>query len=235
MTRRRGRLFGEGLLVASFACFLMAFALLARPESGGTVGLGRPASDPPQKQTASPPDLGALLVRVAEYCRRLEAAAFDFVCREEINELINIPAATSWGGEVTYLGRTARDVKSSYVYDYQCVRAGGSIREVRTLLKENGKEKKEPNALLKTEVVVFGTTLMGPVGLFGARFQPDYDFAVVGQDKVGKTKVLIVDARPKPDAPETTNLYGKAWVEPATADILRIEWSEGRVGRFDIF
>jgi hypothetical protein len=235
MTRRLGFLVRKCFVAASLACFLLLLALPATPEASGTAEFGQSAGKTPVKGIVPPPDLGGLLARVAEYCRRLESSAFDFVCREEINETINIPAATTWGGEVTFLGRTVRDVKNSYVYDYQCVRAGGSISEVRTLLKENGKEMNERNAALKTEVIVFGTTLMGPVGLFGARFQPDYDFSVVGQDKIGKTKVLVVDAHPKPGAPETTNLYGKAWIDPATTDILRIEWSESRVGRFEIF
>jgi hypothetical protein len=76
---------------------------------------------------------------------------------------------------------------------------------------------------------------MGPVGLLGERFQPHYDFSVIGRDKIAKRPVVVIDAKPKPDAPETTNLYGKAWIDPATADILKIEWSESRVGRHEIF
>jgi hypothetical protein len=207
---------------------------------------GQPSGGTAQKEVKPPPDLGALLARVAEYCRKLEASAFDFVCREEIAEKINPsldipeprPLTTGWGRpefDVKTISRIVREIKLSYVYDYQCVRADRSIREIRTLIKENGKETNVPNAQLKTSVVVFGTSLMGPVGLFGERFQPDYDFAVTGQDKIGKTKVLVVDARPKPGAPSSRNLFGKAWIDPATADILRIEWSESRVGRYEIF
>ena len=31
------------------------------------------------------------------------------------------------------------------------------------------------------------------------------------------------------------NLFGKAWVDPATGEILKIEWDESRVGRYEIF
>jgi hypothetical protein len=190
-------------------------------------------------------ELDALLAKTGEYCAKLEAAALNFVCREEIRETIDPTFdvnmrqvyVTDWTGipQKTWTARIVRKIKNTYVYDYQCIRAGRAIREVRTLLKENGRAKHDPNATLKTSIVVFGTALMGPVGLFGARFQPDYDFTIIGRDKVDKHPVIVIDARPKPGAPETRNLYGKAWVDPVTADILRIEWSESRVGRHEIF
>jgi hypothetical protein len=100
-----------------------------------------------------------------------------------------------------------------------------------------GERKKEGRAQRRAQN--FGRRLRHgaprPVGLFGERFQPNYDFALAGEEKIGKTRVLVIDARPKPGAPPSRNLYGKAWVDPATGDILRIEWSESRVGRFDVF
>ena len=187
-----------------------------------------------------------MLKKAADYCRNLENSALYFVCREEIQETIDPtldinPSRISgfdwvWtsGGRIMVAGQPRR-IKKSYVYDYQCIRSGGVIRETRTLLKENGKAKHEPNATLKTSVVVFGTVLMGPVGLFGERFQPNYNYSIIGRDKVGKRSVVIIDARPKPGRTETGNLYGKAWFDPITADILRIEWNDSRVGRYEIF
>ena len=92
-----------------------------------------------------------------------------------------------------------------------------------------------PNAELQTSIVVYGTALLAPVGLFGERFQPGYDFTIAGEERIGNTKVVVVDAKPKPGTPPARNLYGKAWIDPATGDILKIEWSEGRVGNFDVF
>jgi hypothetical protein len=204
----------------------------------------RTSQDPAQPPSQS--QLPALLAKAAEYCRKLESSAFDFVCREEISESINpsldakpktlppLLAESSYLGPTLIIGWTKK-IKRTFIYDYQCVRAGRTIREMRTQLEENGKKKVVPNAELKTSVVVFGTALLGPVGLFGERFQPNYDFALAGEEKIGKTRVLVIDARPKPGAPPSRNLYGKAWVDPATGDILRIEWSESRVGRFDVF
>ncbi len=214
----------------------------------------RAGAGPPQQPSqipvpASAPTLEALLAKAAEYCRKLESSAFDFVCREEIRESIDpkldvtidrtsrntLPDASQYIGPIISIGRSWSRIKNSYVYDYQCVRAGRTIRETRTQLEENGKRKNVPNAELQTSVVVFSTALLAPVGLFGERFQPDYDFTVVAEEKIGKTKVLVVNAEPKPGAPQSRNLYGKAWIDAATGDILKIEWSDSRVGNFDIF
>jgi hypothetical protein len=208
------------------------------------------AASPLQRQAAPSENirssLDALRAKAAEYCRRLENSAFDFVCREEIVETIDPsldaslktpPPDPVW---IPYKGPTitvsrVKKIKHTYVYDYQCVRAGRTIREIRNQLQENGKRKIVPNAELETTIIVFGRALLGPVGFFGERFQPDYEFTLAGEDKIGKTKVLVIDARPKPGTPPSRNLFGKAWLDPATADILRIEWSESRVGHFDIF
>lgn len=204
----------------------------------------------PQKADSAPQaQLSALLAKAAAYCQRLESSAFDFVCREEISETINPSLDVDkkaplvdpgWKSPKPTTGApfpisNVKETKQRFVYDYQCVRAGRTIREIRTQLEENGKKRIVPNAVLKTSVVVFGTALLGPAGLFGERFQPDYDFTIAGEDKIGKRKVIVIDARPKPGAPPTRNLYGRAWIDPANGDILKIEWSESRVGRFDIF
>jgi hypothetical protein len=77
--------------------------------------------------------------------------------------------------------------------------------------------------------------MMGPVGLFGARFQPGYEYTIVGEEKKKRRKVVIVEAEPKLDDPTSTNLYGKAWLFADTGDILKIEWNENRIGHFEIF
>lgn len=207
-----------------------------------------PAPARPVQEAARPssPSLDALLAKAAEYCRKLESSAFDFVCREEIRETIDPKLdvaqkyAPSDPGTTPFLGptfviSTAKKVRRSFAYDYQCVRAGRAIREMRTQLEENGKRKVVPNAELQTSVVVFGTALLGPVGLFGERFQPAYAFTRAGEEIADGTRAVVIEARPKPGAPASRNLYGKAWIDPATGDILKIEWSEDRVGRFDIF
>lgn len=221
----------------------------------------RPAAVPSPQQAPSPapaqaavPKLADVLARAAEYCRKLESSAFDFICREEIKETIDpkldvkaMSSAQSIGsvndlgvGASNYFGptisiSTVKKVKRTFVYDYQCIRAGRTIRESRTQLEENGKKKVRANAELQTSVVVFGTALLAPVGLLGERFQPDYEFKVVAAEVSDKARLLVLDASPKPGVAQSRNLYGKVWIDPATGNIHKIEWSESRVGRFDVF
>jgi hypothetical protein len=197
-------------------------------------------------------DVPAFLKTAAKYCARLESAALYFTCREEIDEKIDLTrdiekplvSTTNWTVEPngrlssakTVLSQTATRGRLSLVYDYQCVRAfNGAIRDSRTLIEENGKKKHVPAAKLDKTTFDFGTTVLGPVGIFAERFQKDYDYAAVGRERFERKPVVVVDVKPKPDAPATTNLFGKAWVDPATEDILKIEWNESRIGRYWIF
>ncbi|MEN6559544.1 MAG: hypothetical protein ABFD52_02055 [Acidobacteriota bacterium] len=204
---------------------------------------------PPQKIETAPPasaELASLLAKAAGYCRRLESSAFDLACREEIRETIDpkldrSPAAPPSGsGTSPFLGptltiSTVRKIKRSFVYDYRCVRAGRAFREVRAQLEENGKSKVVPDAELQISVDVFGSALLGPVGLFGERVQPGFDFSIAGRDRIGSVDAVVIEAKPRPGVPAGRCLHGQAWVDPATGDILRIEWSESRAGRFDVF
>jgi hypothetical protein len=238
----------------SIAATIVILSVCLLPVAAARAQAAPARQAPPASRPAVSTSLDALLAKAAEYCRKLESSAFDFVCREEIRETIDPkldaarkggaidPNAASnlgpdaWG----YMGptlviSTVRKIKHSFVYDYQCIRAGRAIREVRNELEENGKRKNVPNAALQTSIVVFSTALLAPVGLFGERFQPGYEFAIAGRDRIGETPVVIVDAKPRPGTPPSRNLYGRSWVDPVTGDILRIEWSESRVGNFDVF
>jgi len=183
------------------------------------------------------PDLGLLLEKAADYCRKLEGAAFDFVCSEEIVENVDFMLAIKEAGGlfVVWTSRFPRKVKRIYVYGYQCVRAGGKMTEKRTLLQEDWKRRYEPEAKLKTAIFVYGSVLLCPAGIMGKRFQADYDYEIVGRDRIRGTPVAIVNAAPKPGSPETTNLFGRAWIEPKSGDILKIEWSESRIGHREVF
>ncbi len=208
----------------------------------------------PAAKAAPAPDLPleAILDRAAAYCAKLESSAFDFVCREEITESLDpsldvglqrigaavvteVPGSTRYSGP-TLIIRNVRKIKHTYVYDYQCVRAGRTIREVRTQLKEDGKRKVVPNADLATSVVVFGNAL--------ARTRSASSANASARATISRSPARTRSARsgswsstpcPGRARPPTRNLYGKAWVDPKTGDILRIEWSENRVGHYDIF
>ena len=240
---------GRGRAAVLSAALILAPPVSASPPSDRLAVAPSESRPRPvvSRSTSGRPDLAGLLEKAAAYCARLENAALDFVCRERITETVDPsldvaakpgPRVSSWNwqtnGATMVIART-RKAKRTLEYDYQCVRSEGAIEEKRTLLKVNGKKINVPEAGLETSIIVFGTALMGPVGLFGERFQPQYDYTIAGEDKVENRRVVVVSALPKPGAPETRNLYGAAWIDAVTADILRIEWSENRVGRYEIF
>jgi len=196
-------------------------------------------------------DLAAFLKTAADYCRRLESVALHFTCLEEIDEKVDLTRdiekplvpRSSWAidpvsGKATpsivVTGSTRG--KLSLVYDYQCVRNfQGAVRDTRTLVERNGKKAHIPEAKLDSTTFDFGTTLLGPTGIFADRFQKDHEFAVVGRERFARKTCVIIEAKPRPDAPPSRNLFGKAWVDPATNEILKIEWDESRIGRYEIF
>ncbi len=211
-----------------------------------------PARAEAQTAAEKPFDLAAFLKTAAQYCARLESVALHFTCLEEIDEKVDLtrdiekPLAptANWsvdpGGRLapgaTNLSRTTTRGQISLVYDYQCIRAfNGAVRDTRTLIEQNGKRKHIPEAKLDMTTFDFGTPLLAPTGVFAERFQKDYDFVIIGRERLKRMPVVVIEAKPKPDAPRTTNLFGKAWVDAATGDILKIEWDESRIGRYWIF
>lgn len=205
-----------------------------------------------QSGSEKPFDLAVFLKTAADYCGRLESVALHFTCREEIGEKLDLTRdienpplpTTNWaagpGGftskGATILSRSTARYRHSLLYDYQCIRDfKGDIRDTRTLLEENGKKKNIPAAKLATVNFSYGRSLLAPTGLFAERFQGDFNYVVRGREKLGRIPVVIVEAKPRPDVPVSQNLFGKAWVDPATNEILKIEWDESRVGRYEIF
>jgi hypothetical protein len=208
-----------------------------------------PGTGQTKKDSLADVDLPALLAKAAEYCRKLNGAALYFICLEEIVEtidptldikkplvpLIRWTAGSPAGDRQVGWSTSARKLKHTLLYDYQCIRNKDETTERRTLLRENKKELKEPNAALKTTIVAYKMPLFGPAGIFSEQVQPYFDYAVVGREKFEKKPVVIVQAAPKPDAPPRDELYGKAWIDPENGDIVKIEWSSSNVGHFEVF
>jgi len=210
------------------------------------------APRPEKEQTAPTIDLAVILDKAAAYCLKLESSILDFICREEISEKIDPvldvpppPTIRTWSGTENWNGLDSRGVvaispvvskiRNSYVYDYQCIRKDGLVQEIRTLLEENKKKKNEPGAKLKTSIIAYKNVLLGPVGIFKKDYQGDYDYKILGVDEFEKKPVIIVDAAPKPGAPEADILYGKSWIDATNGNIVKIEYSESRIGHYEVF
>jgi hypothetical protein len=228
--RIHGRSFKSGWTL----CFL-GFALFSQTaENSPAFGQGT--------GVASTQGLAVILKKTAQYSNKLENVIFDFTCLEDIKETIDplldvlkpYEMMTDWTHVYSGAGQP-RKIKTSYTYDYQCIREGGKIREKRILLEENGKKKNVRNSELQTASFVFGNALLAPVSLFSDRFQSYYDYFICGTEKINKVLAVIIEVKPKAGTDNAKCSYGKAWIDSATAEILKIEWREKHVGNWDLF
>lgn len=181
------------------------------------------------------PSLDEILQRKADYCRKLEEATLNYVCLEEITEKINrskdiklnqgasLDIVTDGVWTRSGAAIPASRVKRTFLYDFQFVRRGSGVKETRTLLEENGKKKREENASLKTSNFVYRNALLGPVAIFGKRWRELYDYRLTGEAKFGDRPCVIVDVSPKAPHPDIRFLFGRAYVDESTLDILKIE------------
>lgn len=196
---------------------------------------------------APPPDLEAVLKKASDYCRRLESSVLDFVCREEVVEKADpsrdkakpLAPQHDWnlvqGGTRTTIYSVFRPIKNAFLYDYQCVRANRVIRETRTLIELNGKKRNDPDTPLMTTSIAYRNALLGPVNLFSDLSQNGYEYRVAGTEKLEKRPMAVIEVRPKAGAFEPVCLSGKAWVDPKTAEILKIEWTQKPAEWAEIF
>ncbi len=184
-------------------------------------------------------DLAPILKKTADYCRMLDASVLDFVCREEVEEKIDASreitnafnlqrdSGSIGNGSFSEAIRSDFESENRYAYDYQCVRSNRILKEKRILLEINGKKCNDPAAGLRTRSVAYRNPFLCPVNLFAEDLQDCYDFRFAGADLIKDKKVIVVEAVRKSDgAPEPFCLSGKAWIDPETAEIWKVEWTQ---------
>jgi TonB family protein len=178
-------------------------------------------------------ELHPILVRCADYCRKLSDAALFYTCQEAVREsekkVERMTMVFNWttlaDGSFTrakyeYPALTVGE-QSNYVNDYQLINKGGRIQERRSLLKENGQsvnEKIPPSAPLR---VYFAKPILAPLRLLVRERQPSFIFRKANEDKIGGRKVVVIEARPKPGLGEDIR-EAKIWVDPKNGQILRV-------------
>lgn len=193
-----------------------------------------------QYSGTEPIKVNEILKAAAAYCQKLEHSVLYFVCLEEIKEKINFykdtmllyPRNPRSGWMRTNPPR--QRIRKSYIYDFQFIRQNNQIKETRTLLEENGKRKQKKDAPLKTQNFKFKKVVLGPVGILAQKWQPYYDYKILGEDEVNGLPAIILDIIPKPGF-KADFLFGKVWFKKNNFDILKIEWSPQRIGNFAIF
>jgi len=217
----------KSLLASSILGPVFSLILLAPPTSlrQGMAEFSTPSLGPAEEIR-----LPAILNRAIRYCRRLEKAALDFVCLEEISEKIDysreredeiyVPLNT---GIRTQIKIAKRKQENTYLYDFQFTRKGELKRENRTLLEKNGKKTKEQDAPLETSVFQVRNVLFGPLGLLSENMQGYHDYQFIGEEEVQGEKVAVIDATPKKTLTGSHG-FGRIWIKEGDGSVLKIEW-----------
>lgn len=174
--------------------------------------------------------LPAVLNRAVRYCRRLESAALDFVCLEEIAEKIDFSRDREDeisfivpSGVRTQIKIAKRKQENTYLYDFQFTRKGELKKENRNLLEKNRKPAKEKDAPLETSVFQVRNVLFGPLGLLSENRQGYHDYQLVTVEGGPDEKIAVIDATPKKTFTGGHG-YGRIWVRVADGAVLKIEW-----------
>lgn len=176
-------------------------------------------------------DLQSFLDRAADYCDKLSRSVLNFVCRERIEEWCysDYGRRSAEDGSLVFIGVAKT---SKYTYDYQLVRSSeGSIRETRTLLQDDGREVRVPDAPLKTKTFTYAYVVMGPLGLLSRRSQGDNVYRLVKDDKVGGEPAVVIEVVPKPGV-RLEHLFGTVWLRKADAQVLKIEWNPSTIQNY---
>lgn len=206
----------------------------------------------PQQTPADPFQLALVLKSARQYCQRLEKAALDFVCREEVSEHIDlskdlrtdvvrqmpgeIQVAGGWTkshpAELRFERSPAATSDNTYLFDYQFIRKGGEVRELKALLEINRKKPGKKEAIPETQIFQFKNILLAPVRLFEERFAGYYDYRIVREDELNGAKAWVVAVVPRL-AVVDVYLGGDAWIAKADSSVLRIDWDPKTFGRYE--
>jgi hypothetical protein len=212
----------------------------------------RPAEDTLQ--------LGFVLKSARQYCARLEKAALDFICLEEVSESLdqgrdrfrpgvktspleasNNNGTTSSGGftargtqgrPMSFDSRPGPKFDSTYLYDYQFVRKVGKVGEKRVLLERNGKKAGPKTPEPQLLAFHFADILLAPVQVLDERFEEYYAYRLLGRDEVGETDAWILEVKPRL-AGVSHYLGGRIWLKADDASVLRIEWDPATFGNYE--
>jgi len=211
-----------------------------------------PAQEAPA-QKVDPFQLALVLKSARQYCRRLEKAALDFVCQEEVREFVDltrdnvpnlvtqVPSVTSVSGGWTPGHRaelrldTPPTGKSdnTYLFDYQFVRKSGEVKENRILLEKNRKKPGKKEEPPKTVTFQYADVLLMPVRLLDEGFGAYYDYRLVREDELNGTKAWVLEVVPRL-AVVDVYLGGRLWLKKEDSSVLRIDWDPATFGRYEI-
>ena len=159
--------------------------------------------------------LAVILKKAETYCRKLDRAALDFVCLEEVTEMT----------------RHFTPKTDVYLYDYQFIRKDNMLKEQRALIAVNGKKTDIRDSSLDTSMFKYKNVLFGPVGLLSQAWQTYHEYKFIGEDVINEEKVVVIEATPGANLVQP-HCYGKLWIKEDDGSVLKIVWDQRSLGNF---
>ena len=205
-----------------------------------------------QEVPAAAPDpfqLGLVLKQARQYCSRLERAALDFVCLEEVTEILDpsrdrgeMAMRFNPGLQGRYSDSPSRAsfirnpvsarINNTLIYDYQFVRREGKVEEKRALLEKNGHKADDRTPPPAMSAFNYSDILLGPVRLLDERFEEFYVYRLLGTEKTGGMEAWVLDVSPRLTG-VSRYLGGKIWISVDDSSVLRIEWDPSTFGNYE--
>lgn len=176
--------------------------------------------------------LAKLLKGAAHYCQLLENSSLYFYCHEEVVERSSLPReelypnASKLTSESELKGWQNRTHR--FLYDYQLIKEGESLKERRHLLKKNGRRMKKKNTRLTT-VYQISRNIFGPIGLISKAWQPHTDYRIIDERKNGKENITVVQCFPTTFR-KKNHLFGEVWIRDRDFRIIKIVWYPFSIG-----
>ena len=119
--------------------------------------------------------LATMLERAANYCRKLDRAALDFVCLEEVTEMAD---------------RHTRQT-DVFLYDYQFIRKKDEVKEQRNLVAVDGRKAHRPLPPIQPAAFRYKNVLFGPIGLLSESWQVFHSYRIVGEERLFDEKAVV--------------------------------------------
>ncbi len=188
------------------------------------------------------------LLGAADYCRKLENAAFHFICVEDILEDLKVIRRAFTNKRETYNPKTGVMVRSrdpgspprnsrisklrhKYIYDYQLIFDKGKITEQRKQIKGKKRKNSGNYVTLSAESFLSKKIVLAPISILGIMNQSRYKFRYVKNDKVDGADTVLIEVFPR-KLNQVDSIYGKIWIDTSDNSILKIEVNPVSIGGF---
>lgn len=192
-------------------------------------------------------ELDQIKTRTAVYCKKVGEAAFHYICKETINEILfafyvhkaeRDPKLDS--SSDTYLTGVGipssrkvviRKLTNKYVNDYQIINNKGRIKEQRKLLKGKKKKREGMEGQVKLDYFITKNISLSPLSLLGADSQERFFYRFVKYEKLKGVKTAVIECFPK-DMDNIKSVYGKIWIDLSDFSVMRMNINPSSIGGY---